>query len=418
MSHEPDHSAPSAHEAVEHAARECYTKVVAFLAARFGDLTSAQDAVGDAFLTALRDWPGSGIPDRPEAWMLSVARRKLIDSARRNRFKPLDHDAASLSMIHTPESDSSDPFPDERLGLLFACAHPAIDAGVRTPLLMNAVLNVPAARIASAFLVSPAAMSQRLTRAKDKIREARIEFSVPSQLELHGRIECVLNAVYGSYSIAWDDAIKSDSSLHLLGAESLRLARLTARLLPDQAEARGLLALMLFCESRRDARRDEDARYVPLSEQLVERWSESLHAEAEQELRAAARLGEVGRFQLEAAIQSAHMHRRFTGRTDWDHIAQLYEGLVRISPSVGALVGRAVAIANSSDASDGLRLLDEIDLAEVADYQPYWAARAELLARLGLTAPAREAYVRAIGLSSELGVRAFLERRAHQAHMN
>lgn len=404
-----------ARDAVEQVARECYAKVVAFLASRSGDLAAAQDAVGDAFVSALQSWEQHGVPNNPEAWMFTAARRKLIDARRRTRGHTLPDDEELPAMEATAGNLETGALPDERLGLLFACAHPAIDAGVRTPLVMNAVLGLTAERIASAFLIAPAAMSQRLVRAKIKIRDAVIPFAVPGRSELPARVATVLEAVYASFTNAWDDAAGADPASRGLGAEAVRLARLVARLLPEEPEAHGLLALMLFCESRRDARRSADGSYVPLSDQSPDRWSRLMYDEAEQELASAARLrGEIGRFQLEAAIQSAHMHRAALGFTPWDQIAQLYEGLVRIAPSAGALVGRGVAITHALGPSAGLAALDEISDELVAQYQPYWAARADVLARLGLTALAHASYTRAIGLSEDHAVRRFLSKRRQE----
>src|SRR5262249_37728508 len=221
-------------------------------------------------------------------------------------------------------------FPDERIKLLFICAHPAIDAAARTPLMLQVVLGLDAARIASAFLVSPAAMGQRLARAKAKIRDAGVAFELPEAKELPPRLDAVLEAVYAAYGSGWDDVAGADPRRKGLAAEAIELGRLLVRLMPEEPEAKGLLALMLYCESRREARRDLDGRYVPLSEQNVSRWSRRMIAEAEQLLAAAKEGSRLGRFQLEAAIQSVHASRASRGGTDWEAIALLYEGLVGI----------------------------------------------------------------------------------------
>jgi RNA polymerase sigma-70 factor (ECF subfamily) len=301
-------------------------------------------------------------------------------------------------------------FPDDRLKLMFVCAHPAIDAAARTPLMLQTVLGLDAARIASAFLVPPATMSQRLVRAKAKIRDAGIPFLVPGPAELADRLDPVLHAIYAAYGTSWDDAAGADPRRRGLAAEAIWLARILAHLMPAEAEAHGLLALQLYCESRRAARRSAGGEYVPLSEQDVALWSRPMILEAERELAAAAALRKPGRFQIEAAIQSAHAQRLFTGMTDWGTIVLFYEELVRLSPTLGALVGRAAALASAGDPRSSRSALDVIDSRAVVNYQPYWAVRAHILASLGEMAEAEDAYTRAIGLSEDRSVREFLMR--------
>lgn len=297
-------------------------------------------------------------------------------------------------------------FPDDRLKLLFVCAHPAIDPAAHTPLMLQVVLGLDAARIARAFLVSPATMSQRLVRAKARIRDTGMAFAVPGPAELPARLAAVLGAIYAAYGTSWDDVAGADARVRGLAEEAVWLARVLVRLLPGEPEARGLLALLLHCEARRAARRGPRGEYVPLSEQDVARWSRPLIDEAERELAAAAAHGTLGRFQLEAAIQSAHAQRAATGRTEWEAIALLYEALVGCAPTLGALVGRAAALAAARGAREGLAALDALDSEPVARYQPYWAVRAHLLVETG--ADATEAYARAVALSQDPAVRAFL----------
>jgi RNA polymerase sigma-70 factor (ECF subfamily) len=398
--------------AVEQAARESYGRLVAYLSARSRDVAAAEDALAEAFHAALATWPAGGVPARPEAWLLVAARRHLIDTARHARVR----DAATATLLAVAEeaelaaSDSVE-FPDERLKLLFVCAHPAIDPASRTPLMLQAVLGLDAARIAPAFLVQPAAMGQRLSRAKAKIRLAGIGFDVPEAKELPSRLDAVLEAIYAAYGSGWDDVAGADPRRKGLAAEAIHLGRLLARLLPAEPEALGLLALMLHCEARREARRAADGAYVPLSDQDPSRWSQPMLAEAEAALAAAARLGRIGRFQLEAAIQSAHAQRGQGGAVDWPGIALLYEGLVRLAPTTGALVGRAAAVAEAHGASEGWALLEAMPAEAVAAYQPYWALHAHLLARLGRDEAARLAYARAIGLCEDVAMRAFLAAR-------
>ena len=406
----------NAHEAVERAARESYGKLLAFLSARSRDIAAAEDALADAFGAALSDWPRAGIPANPDAWLLTAARRRLIDAARRRQVRQAAAPTL-LTVAEEAEARFAEPagLGDERLKLLSICAHPEIDAAVRTPLMLQTVLRLDAGRIASVFCVSPAAMARRLSRAKGRIREAGIPFEVPEQRELGTRLEAVLEAIYAAYGSGWDHVAGGDLGHGGLAAEAIYLGRLVAALLPDEPEARGLLALMLHCEARRPARRSAKAAYVPLAEQDVTLWSAPLAREAEDELAAAAKLGRIGRFQLEAAIQSVHHRRAETGATDWEAAALLYEGLVRIAPTVGALVGRAAAVAEARGAQTGVDLLDELPPEPVTSYQPYWAVRAHLLARLDRHQEAAHAFDRAIGLSEDPAMRAFLIGRAEAA---
>jgi RNA polymerase sigma-70 factor (ECF subfamily) len=394
--------------AVEQAARDSYSRLVAFLAARSGDVAAAEDALSDAFLAAVQHWPRTGVPDKPEAWLLTAARRKLIDASRHARV----HAEAVPSLLTvTAEAQTltdNDMFPDERLKLLFICAHPAIDPAARTPLMLQTVLGLDAARIASAFLVKPSAMGQRLSRAKAKIRDAGIRFAIPEVQDLPERLDAVLEAIYAAYGSGWDDVAGADPRRKGLAAEAIDLCRLLLRLLPAEPEAEGLLALMLHCEARRDARRTTEGAYVPLSEQDVTRWSKPMIEEAEQHLAAAARAGCIGRFQLEAAIQSIHSQRACTGQTDWEAVALMYEGLVRLAPTIGAMVGRAAAVAEARGASTGWALLSAISAEAVPSYQPYWALAAHLLVRLQRFEEARAAYGSAIGLCEDSAMRDFL----------
>jgi len=383
------------------------------VAARSRDVAAAEDALGDAFVAALEAWPRTGIPEKPEAWLLAVARRRLVDAARHARVTVETTDAVRMVFERAEQQASSEVvFPDERLKLLFVCAHPAIDEAVRTPLMLQIVLGLDAARIASAFVVSPAAMSQRLVRAKTKIRDAGMRFEIPEARELPLRLAAVLDAIYAAYGTSWDDVAGADPRRQGLAREALSLGRLVLHLMPGEPEAGGLLALMLHCEARRAARRDVSGGYVPLSDQDVARWSGAMIAEAEEILAAASHARRPGRFQLEAAIQSVHAQRAVTGQTDWEAITLLYEGLLHLTPAVGARVGHAAALARARGDEAGLFALDTIAAETVEMYQPYWALRADLLSRLGRPAEAKNAYAHAIGLSEDAAVRDFLIRRS------
>ncbi|MEO8925159.1 MAG: DUF6596 domain-containing protein [Caldimonas sp.] len=399
----------NARATVERVARDSSSRLIAFLAARSHDVAAAEDALADAFQAALTGWPASGVPDKPEAWLLVAARRKLIDAARHNQVR--DESVPTLIAVadeaYDVASDSTD-FPDERLKLLFVCAHPAIDAAARTPLMLQTVLGLDAARIASAFVTKPATMGQRLTRAKAKIRDARIAFEVPEVQELPDRLDSVLEAIYAAYGSGWDDVVGADARRKGLATEAIQLGRLLLQLMPAEPEVSGLLSLMLHCEARRDARLDESGNYVPLSQQDTGRWAWPVIAEAHELLMDAERAARMGCFQLEAAIQSVHTRRAVTGHTDWEEIALLYEGIVRLAPTLGARVGRAAAVAEARGAANGWSMLETIRDEKVAAYQPYWALAAHLHRSLGRTEDARAAYSRAIGLCEEPATRKYL----------
>jgi RNA polymerase sigma-70 factor (ECF subfamily) len=302
-------------------------------------------------------------------------------------------------------------FPDERLKLLFVCAHPAIDPATHTPLMLQTVLGLDAARIAGAFLVSPKTMGQRLVRAKTKIRDAGIQFEIPDKRELPRRLEAVLEAIYAAFGIGWDDMAGIDQRGRDLTEEAIWLARVLLDLMPEEPEVRGLLALMLYCEARRAARRGPDREYIPLSEQDPKQWSFPLIDEAEQHLAAAFKYGRPGRFQLEAAIQSVHAERARSGRTDWVAISAFYQQLIRMLPALGTRTGYAAAVAEANGPEAGLAVLDAIESDAVSSYQPYWAVRAHLLHQVGKTPEALHAYDRAIGLAEDPAVREFLLKR-------
>jgi RNA polymerase sigma-70 factor (ECF subfamily) len=302
--------------------------------------------------------------------------------------------------------EQADPeaIPDHRLALLLACAAPEVEPSARAALMLQCVLGLDAARIASAFLVAPAAMSQRLVRAKKRIAASGARFALPDRSLLSERLAPVLDAIYAAYTAGATDPADGG----VLALEAAWLARLCAALAPEEPEAAGLAALLLHIEARRPAARDAAGRYVPLSAQDTLRWDARLQSEAEHLLHAASRLQRPGRFQWEAAVQSVHAARAITGRTDWPAIALLYEALWQATGSPVIAVNRAVALAETEGAAAGLTTLRAIEDARLAEYQPYWAALAALAARAGEHAIADAARQRAAGLATDPAVRTFL----------
>ena len=398
----------STHRAIERVARESYGRLVAYLSSHTHDVGSAEDALSNALVAALETWPRDGVPQNPEAWLLTAARRSFIDLVRHRQVAEDNEPTLVLLREESQDMTSSPEFPDERLRLLFVCAHPAIDPAMHTPLMLQTVLGLDAIRIAHAFLISPAAMGQRLVRAKTKIRDGGIRFEIPQERELPQRLDAVLEAIYAAFGIGWDDMAGVDQRGRDLAEEAIWLARVLLQLMPNEAEVHGLLALMLHCEARRAARRGPDGRYVPLSEQDCQKWSLPAIEEAERHLAEAARHGRMGRFQLEAAIQSVHAERARGGEIQWNAIMTFYEQLIRISPTLGTRTGYAAAVAEAKGAEEGLATLDGIDSHDISTYQPYWAVRAHLLQQLGKTREALDAFDRAIGLTEDPAVREFL----------
>jgi RNA polymerase sigma-70 factor (ECF subfamily) len=404
----------TAREVAEDVARRSYGKLVALLASRHRDITGAEDALAEAFATALSDWATQGVPANPEGWLMAVARRKWIDASRRQKTALGAADHLRLIFEERAETDTQDEErADPRLALMFACAHPAIDAGIRAPLILQTILGFDAVAIGSAFLVSPRTMGQRLVRAKRKIRDAGIPFHRPEGPELAERLGAVLEAIYGAYAEGWADPSGTDTRRRDLAEEAIWLGRLVVSLMPEEAEALGLLALMLHAQARRGARHDASGEYVPLADQEPALWDKDLLEEADGLLAQASRLpGDTGRYQLEAAVQSAHAVRRLTGSADWRAIAAIYGALLERTGSPVVAVNRAVALAEVDGALVGLAALEVVaGDARLDTYQPYWAARAELLARAGEVEAARDAYERAIGLESDASIRRFLDRR-------
>ncbi|HEV2146531.1 MAG TPA: DUF6596 domain-containing protein [Longimicrobiaceae bacterium] len=391
-------------------ARSSYGRLLAILAAPGGDLELAEDCLAEAFALALRTWPESGIPGNPEAWLLTVARNRRRDvfrSAARRTETALRGDEAGAvdSMLQDLDPEA---IPDRRLALLFVCAHPAIDPAVRAPLMLQTVLGFEAQQIAEAFAVSASAMAQRLVRAKRRIRETRIPFVVPDRTRMAPRLNAVLEAIYGAYAIDWR-LVSGTTTRDSLAGEAHFLAGTLAELLPGEPEALGLAALLSLSLARAEARGSAE-EFVPLEEQDTARWDRGLIARGEQYLRRARALGRIGRFQLEAAIQSVHCARAVSGATDWAALRRLYAALVSTAPTLGARVALAATVGRTGGPAAGLAALDGIPDAGVQRSQPAWATRAHLLAAAGRMEEAGQAFEKAISLTTEPGVRRYLER--------
>lgn len=385
----------------EDVARAAYGKLVAMLASRSGDIMAAEDALSDAFVSVLSTWPEKGIPDKPEAWLLTVAKNRQIDRARKDKRLVITDEVPEMG---TAEKQETEDIVDERLKLMFVCAHPAIDETIRTPLMLQTVLGVEAGDIAKAFLVSPTAMAQRLVRAKRKIKAAGIPFVMPDLDEYPTRMGAVLEAIYGAYAVDW----LSDAGD--LSHEAFFLSTILADLAPQNPEALGLTSLIGFIEARRDAR-IYNGILVPVPEQDIVLWDQTLIDRSAMLLERASKYKMPGRFQLEAAIQSVHAARSVTGRTDWRALSQLYTGLMQLYPTIGSAVSRAAVVAEDVGPREGLAMLDKIEFVDLVSYQPAYAVRAQCHAELHQSADAAENYAKAISLCTDIPSRRWLEKK-------
>ncbi len=388
--------------------REESRRVLATLIRLLGDFDLAEEALHEAFRAALEQWPEQGVPVNPRAWLVSAGRFKAIDQLRRQaRFQALD----DVDEPAGGEAWDGEHLEDDRLRLVFTCCHPALAADAQVALTLREVCDLTTEEIASAFLATPSTIAQRIVRAKNKIRDARIPYEVPGRRELPERLEAVLRVVYLVFNEGYFASSGASLTRQHLSAEAIRLGRLLCELLPE-AEVRGLLALMLLQESRRAARSDAEGRPVLLEEQDRGLWDRALIAEGQQQIEAAFASGEIGPYCLQAAIAAVHAEAADIEATDWAQIVGLYDVLQGAAPSPVIELNRAVALAMRDGAEVGLRQVESIlARGELADYHLAHAARADLNRRLGRWEQARSAYQRALQLSQQGADRLFLERR-------
>ena len=400
-------------EAITRAHHEEWARVVATVTRHFGDLDVAEEAAAEAFATAVERWPADGVPPNPGGWLTTTARHKALDRIRRENRR--DDKQKQAQMMYDYPPDSLGAVDDERLQLIFTCCHPALAPEARVALTLRMVGGLTMPQIARAFLVQEDTMGQRITRAKAKIKAARIPYRVPSADDLPGRVSGVLAVLYLVFNEGYlASGPDTDPVRHDLTAEAIRLARLLRALMPEDGEVAGLLALMLLAEARRTARVSASGELVTLDEQDRGAWDAALVAEGHRLVRERLATGQApGRYQILAAINAVHTSARDVRDTDWSQVVALYDQLFRLDPSPIVALNRAVAIAELDGPDVALGIVDRLQ-DELADYHAYFAARAAILRRLGRSEESRAAYDKAIELAGNTAETAYLTRRRDQ----
>jgi RNA polymerase sigma-70 factor, ECF subfamily len=381
---------------------------VAVLARVFGDIDIAEDAVQDAFAEAARRWPAAGLPPSPAGWIITTARNRAIDRLRREAARADKHAQAALVHASAEAEEEAGPVQDDRLRLMFTCCHPALGRAAQVALTLRLLGGLTTAEIAHAFLVPEPTMAQRLVRAKAKIRDAGIPYRVPAEADLPGRLAGVLAVVYLIFNEGYTASSGERLARAGLCAEAIRLGRLLARLMPDEPEVTGLLALMLLTESRRPARTGPDGALVLLADQDRARWDRSLIAEGQALVRQCLRRGQPGPYQIQAAINAVHSDAPAAAVTGWDQILRLYDQLLAVAPSPVVALNRAVAVAETEGPAAALVLVDSLATASLDRYYLFHAIRADLLRRLERRAEADAAYQAALARSGNEAERAYL----------